>query len=72
MGGTVVLPFVGPIRRLFGFTVPTPEHLAMAFVLVILYFASTESAKLLFYKYWNGGAPVLGERESAKRRRARD
>jgi hypothetical protein len=44
----------------------------MAFVLVILYFASTESAKLLFYKYWNGGAPVLGERESAKRRRARD
>jgi Mg2+-importing ATPase len=55
MGATVVLPFVGPIRRLFGFIVPAPEHLAMTLVLVIFYFASTETAKLVFYRYWNGG-----------------
>jgi Mg2+-importing ATPase len=53
MGATVVLPFVGPIRELFGFIVPTPEHLAMAFVLLVLYFASTEIAKLVFYRYYS-------------------
>jgi Mg2+-importing ATPase len=59
MGATVVLPFIGPIRGLFGFTVPAPEHLAMAFLLVILYFASTETAKLVFYRYWNGGGAAF-------------
>jgi Mg2+-importing ATPase len=74
MGGTVVLPFVGPIRGLFGFIVPAPEHLAMASVLVILYFASTEAAKLLFYRHWKGGgrftmSPASAlEHESMKRR----
>jgi Mg2+-importing ATPase len=58
MGATVLLPFVGPLRELFGFVAPAPEHLAMAFVLVTLYFASTEAAKLLFYRYWSGGGPV--------------
>jgi len=65
MGGTVVLPFVGPLRRLFGFIVPAPEHLSMVLVLVILYFASTEAAKLLFYKYWNGGGRFTMSRASA-------
>jgi Mg2+-importing ATPase len=55
MGTTVVLPFIGPVRKLFGFVVPAPEHLAMAFLLVVLYFASTETAKLLFYRHWHGG-----------------
>jgi len=58
MGATVILPFIGPIRKLFGFVVPAPEHLAMAFALVALYFASTETAKLLFYRHW-------GPRESS-------
>jgi Mg2+-importing ATPase len=55
MGATVILPFIGPVRELFGFIVPAREHLAMAFVLVALYFASTETAKLLFYRHWHGG-----------------
>jgi Mg2+-importing ATPase len=55
MGATVMLPFVRPLRELFGFTVPSPEHLSMAFGLVALYFASTETAKLLFYRHWHGG-----------------
>ena len=52
MGGSVLLPFIRPIRELFGFITPRPEHLAMAFALVLLYFASTEAAKLLFYRHW--------------------
>jgi Mg2+-importing ATPase len=59
MAATVALPFVAPVRELFGFVVPEPRHLAMAFALVVLYFASTETAKLLFYRHWgtiHGGA----------------
>jgi len=52
MTAAVALPFIGPLRELFGFVVPAPQHLAMAFALVALYFASTEAAKLLFYRYW--------------------
>jgi Mg2+-importing ATPase len=55
MGATVALLFVGPIRDLFGFVAPVPEHLAMVFLLVVLYFASTEIAKVLFYRHWRGG-----------------
>jgi len=55
MGVTVLIPFVGPIRDLFGFVVPAAEHLAMALVLVVLYFVSTETAKLAFYRYWKAG-----------------
>ena len=56
MGTTVALPFLAPMRRLFGFTPPRPEHLAMAFLLVGLYFASTETAKLLLYRYRGSGS----------------
>jgi Mg2+-importing ATPase len=49
---SVALPFVAPVRDLFGFVVPAPGHLAMTFALVGLYFASTEAAKLLFYRHW--------------------
>ena len=51
MGATVALPFVGPIRDVFGFVTPTPAHLALAALLVGLYFASTEAAKLLYYRH---------------------
>jgi Mg2+-importing ATPase len=54
MATAVTLPFIGPARVLFGLVAPAPEHLAMAFALVVLYFASTETAKLLFYRYWEG------------------
>jgi Mg2+-importing ATPase len=54
MAVTVALPFYGPVRQLFGFIVPAPHHLAMACALVILYFVSTETAKLLFYRHWHG------------------
>jgi Mg2+-importing ATPase len=50
--GTVALPFVPPVRELFGFIVPEARHLTMAFALVVLYFAATETAKLLFYRHW--------------------
>lgn len=56
MGAAVVLPFIHPLRELFGFVAPTPHQLGMAFVLVALYFASTETAKLVFYRHWYGGA----------------
>jgi Mg2+-importing ATPase len=55
MGGTVLLPFVRPLRELFGFVVPAPAHLAMVMLLVGIYFASTEAAKLLFYRHWVDG-----------------
>jgi Mg2+-importing ATPase len=58
MAATLVLPFVAPLRELFGFVVPAAEHLAMAAALVALYFASTETAKLLFYRHW--GASRFG------------
>ena len=58
MAAAVALPFIEPIRGLFGFVVPAPEHLAMAFALVALYFASTEAAKLLFYRDL-GGRPAV-------------
>jgi len=54
MAFAVILPFIGPLRALFGLVAPAPEHLAMVFVLVVLYFASTEAAKLLFYRHWHG------------------
>jgi Mg2+-importing ATPase len=60
MGIAVALPFIGPIRTVFGFTTPAPEHLVMAFVLVVLYFASTEAAKLLYYKVRPLAAPAAG------------
>jgi Mg2+-importing ATPase len=52
MAATMVLPFVGPARELFGFVEPAPGQLGMALVLVGLYFGSTEAAKLLCYRHW--------------------
>lgn len=54
MAITIILPFTPIARGIFGFIAPSAEHLRMLFFLVALYFASTEIAKLLFYKYWNG------------------
>jgi hypothetical protein len=56
MAATIALPFIEPARELFGFIAPAPDHLAMAFVLVGLYFASTETAKLLYYRHWSVGS----------------
>ncbi|MGE3885050.1 MAG: cation-translocating P-type ATPase [Vicinamibacterales bacterium] len=55
MAAAVGLPFIAPARALFGFVVPAPEHLAMAFALVVIYFAATEGAKLMLYRYWKAG-----------------
>lgn len=52
---TVAIPFIPLFREIFGFVIPTAAHLAMTLLLVILYFAATEAAKLLFYKYWASG-----------------
>lgn len=49
---TVVLPYIPFFRELFGFVQPEPEHLAVAFGLVALYFASTEAAKIFYVRYW--------------------
>jgi Mg2+-importing ATPase len=58
IAATVALPFVEPVRRIFGFAVPSPSHLAVVVGLVAFYFASTEAAKLLFYRHW-GIAPSV-------------
>jgi Mg2+-importing ATPase len=60
MAGTVLLPFVRPLRELFGFAVPAPAQLGMVLLLVGLYFASTEAAKLLFYRHWVDGGGRAG------------
>jgi hypothetical protein len=41
-----------PDPRPFGFSVPAAGHLAMAVGLATLYFASTETSKLVFYRHW--------------------
>jgi Mg2+-importing ATPase len=51
---TVSLPYIPFVREIFEFARPTAEHLLMAFFLVVLYFASTETAKLLYYRHMNG------------------
>lgn len=55
MVAVVALPFIAPVRALFGFVAPAPQHLAMAVALVVIYFAATEGAKLMFYRYWRSG-----------------
>jgi Mg2+-importing ATPase len=50
---TVVVPFIPALQTIFGFVTPTFGNLAMAFFLVLFYFASTETVKLLFYRFWH-------------------
>lgn len=50
---TVLIPFVPAMQRIFGFVTPTMENLFMAFLLVLLYFVSSEAVKLLFYRFWH-------------------
>ncbi|HSE34997.1 MAG TPA: HAD-IC family P-type ATPase [Candidatus Paceibacterota bacterium] len=49
---TIALPFIPAAREVFGFTLPTMSHIGVALGLVAAYFVSTETAKLLFYRWW--------------------
>lgn len=49
---TVAIPFVPVLREIFDFALPTGNQMAAAIMLVLLYFASTEIVKLLFYRFW--------------------
>ena len=62
---TVAIPYIPLFREIFGFVTPTAAHLGMALFLVALYFVSTEIAKLLFYKYWEGTPAKNGVSVSA-------
>ncbi len=57
---TVVIPFLPFMQRTFGFIAPSMGHLGVAAFLVLLYFASTEVVKLIFYKYWHAKPPHAG------------
>lgn len=48
---TVVLPFTRFGQTVFEFLRPTGTHLALIFVIVAVYFVSTESVKVLYYRF---------------------
>jgi P-type Mg2+ transporter len=50
---TLVLPLTEFGARIFKFILPTPYHLGMIFGIVVVYLASTESVKLLYYKFFH-------------------
>jgi Mg2+-importing ATPase len=47
---TIALPFTAFGQTVFKFVPPRPEHLALIFGIVVLYFVFTEVAKLLYYR----------------------
>jgi Mg2+-importing ATPase len=51
---TVAIPFTSFGQNIFMFTKPTLEHLMMIFGIVIVYFISTESLKLIFCNKFSG------------------
>ncbi|MDO8520861.1 MAG: HAD-IC family P-type ATPase, partial [bacterium] len=55
---TLLLPFIPLAQRVFGFVAPTPEHLIALFLLVLFYFISSETMKLLFYRFWAKTRPT--------------
>ena len=48
---TLVLPFSGIGRNIFGFVPPSPLHMSYILLLVGVYFFVTELVKLAYYKY---------------------
>jgi len=53
MIATVAIPFTKLGHSVFQFTTPSSENLLKIFAIVIIYFATTECVKLLYYKYDN-------------------
>lgn len=53
MIATVYIPFTKFGQEIFKFVRPSNEHLLMIFAVVVVYFAVTESVKLMYYKYEN-------------------
>ena len=53
MAATVIIPYLPFMQRTFGFVSPSTEHIAIAALLVLLYFVSTEVVKLMFYRFWH-------------------
>jgi Mg2+-importing ATPase len=49
---TIVLPFTALGRTIFHFMAPRPQDIILILSLVLVYFASTEGVKHLYYRYW--------------------
>lgn len=56
---TVALPFTAFGQKIFRFAPPRPEHLALIFGIVMVYFVFTETAKLLYYRRKKSRLSVL-------------
>ena len=54
---TVALPYTALGQNLFKFTKPSLNHLLLIFGIVIVYFISTETLKLIFYSKMNDDKP---------------
>jgi len=50
---TIAVPFTKFGQTIFQFVAPTTNHLLLIFAIVAVYFAVTESVKLLYYRYEN-------------------
>jgi Mg2+-importing ATPase len=50
---TIILAFTDFGQRVFSFLPPSPRQLGIILFIVLLYFATTESAKLLYYRIAN-------------------
>lgn len=51
---TLVLPFTRLGQEVFEFTPPTTSHLLIIFLLVLIFFVTTQSVKLMYYKFIDG------------------
>jgi P-type Mg2+ transporter len=53
---TLTIPYIAPLATLFKFTAPSLTHLGMILGTVLVYFISTESVKLLYFRTLAQGA----------------
>jgi Mg2+-importing ATPase len=65
---TIVVPYVPVLARIFHFTPPTFAHMILILGVVVVYFFSTESVKLLYYRFIARDAGIA--RIRGRRRRA--
>lgn len=47
---TILIPYISPLASIFKFVAPTVAHLLIILGTVLVYFISTESVKLLYYR----------------------
>ena len=56
----IAIPFTGLGQIIFKFVTPSITHLFVILIIVFLYFISTESVKLMYYRFVNSKEKILG------------